>query len=97
MISAPASEVQKNFGEWHDKAHQGPVEITRYGRTTAYLVSAPLFREMWASFRKVVPATELSEVEADMILAATADTPQPYTLDDIPDADLPAAAQDDDR
>ena len=61
MVTAPASEVQKNFGEWHDRAYEGPVEITRYGRTTAYLISAPLFKEMWESFRRAVPAGSVSE------------------------------------
>jgi PHD/YefM family antitoxin component YafN of YafNO toxin-antitoxin module len=35
-----ASDVQKNFGVWHDKALQEPVQITKYGRETVYLISA---------------------------------------------------------
>jgi antitoxin (DNA-binding transcriptional repressor) of toxin-antitoxin stability system len=87
MTTAPASEVQKNFGEWHDRAYEGPVEITRYGRTTAFLVSAPLFREMWASFRKAIPAEDLSDSEVNLILESKVETDQPYNLDDIPDDD----------
>jgi hypothetical protein len=87
VTSAPASEVQKNFGEWHDRAYEGPVEITRYGRTTAYLVSAKLFQEMWASYRKVVSIEDLSEDEVAMIRASRVETDQPFTLDDLPDED----------
>ena len=85
MTSAPASEVQKNFGEWHDRAYEGPVEITRYGRTTAYLVSAKLFREMWASYRKAVPVENLSDDEIAMIRASRVETDHPFNLDDLED------------
>jgi PHD/YefM family antitoxin component YafN of YafNO toxin-antitoxin module len=85
MSRARASEVQKNFGEWHDKAYEGPVEITRYGRTTAYLVSAKLFEEMWASYRKVVGVESLTDAEMAMIQAARVETDAPFTLDDIPE------------
>jgi len=87
MTSVPASEVQKNFGEWHDKAYEGPVEITRYGRTTAYLVSARLFREMWASYRKIVPVEDLSDTEMAMIREAKVETAEPFNLSDIPEID----------
>lgn len=85
MSRARASEVQKNFGEWHDKAYEGPVEITRYGRTTAYLVSAKLFEEMWASYRKVVRVETLTDEEMALIQAARVESDEPFTLDDIPD------------
>ncbi|GAB5429395.1 MAG: hypothetical protein Devi2KO_28540 [Devosia indica] len=85
MSTAPASEIQKNFGEWHDRAYEGPVEITRYGRTTAYLVSAKLFREMWASYRKVVAVEELSDSDMAMIRKATVESSEPFNLSDIPD------------
>ena len=87
MTSVPATEVQKNFGEWHDKAHEGPIEITRYGRTTAYLVSAPLFREMWASYRKAIPVETLSEDEIALVRRSRVVTDRPYNLADIPDID----------
>lgn len=87
-ISVAASELQKNFGEWHDKAYEQPVEITRYGRTTAFLVSAKLFREMLASYRKAVTAAEIDDAELALILNATVETDEPYNLDDI--EDLPA-------
>lgn len=85
MVSVPASELQKNFGEWHDRAYDGPVEITRYGRTTAYLVSAKTFEEMRANYRKSMPIEALSQEEINLIAASRVETETPYTLDDIPD------------
>lgn len=85
MVSVPASELQKNFGEWHDRAYEGPVEITRYGRTTAYLVSAKTFEDMLTNYRKSVPIGALSQDEVDLIAAAKVDTDHPFTLDDIPE------------
>jgi hypothetical protein len=38
-----ASDVQKNFGVWHDRALKEPVQVTKYGRETVYLVSAETF------------------------------------------------------
>jgi hypothetical protein len=87
MVTVPATEIQKNFGEWHDRSFEGPVEITKYGRTSAYLVSAPLFRAMWASYRRAVPVAQLTEGEIDMILASETAIDRPYTLDDIPEGE----------
>lgn len=84
-IRVAASEIQKNFGEWHDKAFVQPIEITRYGRPTAFLVSAKLFNEMLASYRRVVLSSELVEDEMALIRNAEVETDEPYTLDDIPD------------
>ena len=85
MVSVPASELQKNFGEWHDRAYEGPIQITRYGRTTAYLVSAKMFEEMWTNFRRAVPISTLTQEEMDMIALSKVETDKPFTLDDIPD------------
>jgi prevent-host-death family protein len=87
MVSVPASEMQKKFGEWHDRAYEGPVEITKYGRTTAFLVSASLFRAMWSSYRKAMPVGALSQQEIEMIDASRIEEGEPYTLDDIPDGE----------
>lgn len=51
MLSVSASEIQKNFGEWFDKALAEPVAITRYGRTSGYLISAALFDQISKHFR----------------------------------------------
>lgn len=85
MASVPASEFQKNFGEWHERIYQGPVEITRYGRPTAYLVSAEMFRQLWERFRVNMPVEELSIGEIEAIMQAEVTGDQPYNLDDLPD------------
>jgi hypothetical protein len=87
MVSVPASDIQKNFGEWHDKAYEGPIEITRYGRSTAFLVSAKLFHELWACYRKALPISALSESEIASIMSSEIRTNEPYRLDDIKDVD----------
>ena len=83
MASVAASEIQKNFGEWHDKAYAGPIEITRYGRTTAFLVSASFYRDIMASYRKALPVSALDPCDLELIAAAQVETDQPYMLDDI--------------
>lgn len=70
MPSVTASEMQKNFGRWHDEAIREPVQITKHGRETAYLVSAETFNRLWASYRRAVKVTELSDEEIALILAA---------------------------
>lgn len=87
MVSVPASEFQKNFGEWHDRIFEGPVEITRYGRPTAYLVSAQMFHQLWQRFRVSLPVEALSEGDVNLIMQAKVATDTPYNLDDIPDLD----------
>ena len=85
MACVPASEVQKNFGEWHDKACEQPVEITCHGRTTAFLISATMYRDMMASYRKAIPVTELNNNELRLIRNAVVETDAPYNLSDLPD------------
>ncbi|QLF69297.1 type II toxin-antitoxin system Phd/YefM family antitoxin [Peteryoungia desertarenae] len=88
MASVPASEFQKNFGEWHERIYQGPVEITRYGRPTAYLVSAEMFQQLWERFRVSMPVEQLGIGELEAIAKAEVATDQLYELKDIPD-DMP--------
>lgn len=85
MVSVPASQIQKNFGEWHERAHEGPVEITRYGRTSAVLVSARLFEELWASYRKAVPVEALSGEDIALIRQARVAGAEQYDLADLVD------------
>lgn len=91
MASVPASEFQKNFGEWHERIYQGPVEITRYGRPTAYLVSAEMFQQLWERYRISMPIEALSIAEVEAIGTAEVATATPYDLEDLADdkPDLP--------
>lgn len=85
MKTVKASELQKNFGLWHDRTHDGPIGVSRYGRTTAYLISAAQFDEMWACYRKAVSADMLSDEEMALIQSASVATDRAFTLDDIDD------------
>jgi PHD/YefM family antitoxin component YafN of YafNO toxin-antitoxin module len=79
-----ASEIQKNFGLWHDKAQKEPVQITKYGRETAYLVSSETFNELWASYRRAVFVKDLSDSEMAAIMAARVPAEHDYDYADDP-------------
>ncbi len=70
LVKASTSEVQKNFGYWHDQALKGPVQVTKHGRETTYLVSAETFNALWACFRRAIRVEDLSEQELAMIMTA---------------------------
>ena len=44
--TVPASEVEKDFAVYHDRALTEPVRVTREGRETVYIVSAEMFRRL---------------------------------------------------
>jgi hypothetical protein len=84
-----ASDVQKNFGQWHDRALREPVQVTKYGRETVYLVSAETFRAMWSCYRRAVRVEDLTEAEMALIEAAEIAPDDAYSLADLPDEGLP--------
>ena len=84
MTSVTASEMQKNFGRWHDEAIEEPVQITKHGRETAYLVSAETFNRLWSSYRRAVKAADLSETEIELIRAANIAPQNAYEIESEP-------------
>lgn len=58
-ITASASEVQKNFGSFHDRALSEPVPVTKYGRETVYIVSAETFHRLKQSDRAALASEDL--------------------------------------
>lgn len=82
MVSstATASEVQKNFGAYHDQALSEPVRITKYGRETVYIVSAKTYHEMKQAQRHAVAATDLTDAEVQLIEAAEIPAEHRYRL-----------------
>jgi antitoxin StbD len=76
-----ASEVQKNFGAYHDRALAEPVRVTKYGRETVYIVSAKTFHEMKQAQRDAIASAELSDDEMALIDAAEIPPAQRYRLD----------------
>jgi prevent-host-death family protein len=84
MASVTASEMQKNFGRWHDEAIREPVQITKHGRETAYLVSAETFNRLWACYRRAVRVADLTDAEIQLILAADIPPESAYELAAMP-------------
>lgn len=81
-ITAPASEVQKNFGSFHDRALAEPVRVTKYGRETVYIVSADAFHAMKQAQRAALDAGELSDAEVALIAAAEVPAAERYGVTD---------------
>ncbi|MEA1831212.1 type II toxin-antitoxin system Phd/YefM family antitoxin [Methylobacterium durans] len=90
-IVVTASEVQKNFGLWHDRAQKEPVQITKHGRESAYLVSAETYNELWACYRRTVGVRDLSEAEMAMIRDAEIPEAHAYEIEDLSDSDTNAS------
>jgi prevent-host-death family protein len=81
-ITAPSSEVQKNFGAFHDRALSEPVRVTKYGRETVYIVSAETFHALKQGRRDAILAADLSDHEVALIAAAEIPLEHRYTLSD---------------
>jgi antitoxin StbD len=88
MSQAAATEVAKNFGEWHEKAMREPVVITKHGRESAVLISADTFYKLLDGYREIVPVADLEAAVVDSIIDS--EVPEEYrwdsTDDDVPDA-----------
>jgi antitoxin StbD len=81
-ITAPASEVQKNFGAFHDRAMREPIRVTKYGRETVYIVSAETFHALKQGYREAVTVEDLTDAEVEAIAAAEIPPEHRYNLDD---------------
>lgn len=80
--TASASEVQKNFGAYHDQALSEPVRVTKYGRETVYIVSAKTYHQMKQAQRESIAAADLTEAELALIDAAEIPAKHRYVLGD---------------
>jgi prevent-host-death family protein len=69
MIAVTSVEAQSHFGELIDRSQREPIEVTRRGRTVAYVVSEHDMKELvdvrkrreeaarwYAQYRKQLPA-----------------------------------------
>lgn len=65
-----ASEVQKNFGAYHDRALSEPVRVTKYGRETVYIISAETFHAMKQAQRAALASKDLTNEEMALIEAS---------------------------
>ena len=70
MSIASASDVQKNFGRFHDRALVEPVRVVKDGRETVVILSAAEFHALKQGQRRSLSAADLSESEAAAIAQA---------------------------
>ena len=84
MPTVESSVMQKTFGEQLDKLHEGPIQITRYGRPAGFLISPRLFSDLLASYRKALPVEALTPGQVELMLASGMEG-DGYNLDDIPE------------
>ncbi len=78
--TASASEVQRNFGAFHDSALTEPVRVTKYGRETVYILSAKIYHEMKQAQREAIAAADLTDEEMALIDAAEIPAEHRYSL-----------------
>ena len=86
MVSVAAADVAKNFGEWHDKALNEPVIVTKYGRESVVVLSVDTFRRLTSHYREVVDTSEIDGIFADSV--EHSDIPEEYRWNST-DADVP--------
>ncbi|MDE7548458.1 type II toxin-antitoxin system Phd/YefM family antitoxin [Acetobacter fabarum] len=75
-----SSDVQKNFGAYHDRALTEPVKVTKYGRETVYIISAQTFHALKQAQREAIAATDLNDHEIALIEAADIPEGHRYTM-----------------
>ena len=61
-LSVSASEVQKNFGRYHDMARQAPLNVTRHGQPSVVMLDAREYERLRAAaidnWRSLAPTAE---------------------------------------
>lgn len=87
-VRVNTSDLQKNFGHWHDRAQREPVQIVKHGRETAYLISSAAYQELLAGYRRVIRVEALTEAEMAMIMDADVPSESRYEIDES-EADAP--------
>jgi prevent-host-death family protein len=58
-----AAEISRNFGQWQDRALQGPVRVTHHGRPRVVIVSADQFERMAAGSGAAEPSLRHADGE----------------------------------
>lgn len=85
MVSVKSSEMQKTFGKWLDKSHEGPVAVTKYDRPAAYLISANLYDDLVSQYRKTIATGQLTDRELSLLSKSRVAVETPFDLEDLPD------------
>lgn len=84
MIKITSVEAQNRFGELIDKSLREPVEITRRGRTVAYVVSGEDMRELMEVRKRREEAVRWYSHYRDQVISQ----PLSGDLPDLTDADV---------
>jgi antitoxin StbD len=75
------------------RALKEPVQITKYGRETVYLISAETFHQLWASYRRAGSTPELTDAEMALIDEAQVPAEHDYDYDEDPAPDAGPATE----
>jgi len=67
--TATVTDVQKNFGMYHDAALVEPVRVIKDGRETVYIVSAETFHSLKQAQYEAIASADLSDEELALIEA----------------------------
>jgi PHD/YefM family antitoxin component YafN of YafNO toxin-antitoxin module len=79
--TATATDVQKDFGAYHDLALVEPVRVTKDGGETVYIVSANTFHSLKQAQHEAIASADLSDEELALIEAAEIPAEHRYHLD----------------
>jgi PHD/YefM family antitoxin component YafN of YafNO toxin-antitoxin module len=79
--TATATDVQKDFGAYHDLALVEPVRVTKDGRETVFIVSAETFHNLKQAQHEAIASADLSDEELALIEAAEIHAEHRYHLD----------------
>ena len=74
MVKVTATEFQRNFGQYEDKALVEPVSITRHGRERVVLLSKEAFDKLSDLVPKAMLVSELSDDDMSNIEQAKVPT-----------------------
>jgi prevent-host-death family protein len=80
MSIVSASDVQKNFGRFHDQALVEPVRVTKYGRETVVILSAAEFHALKQGQRRSLSVAELDQNALAAIADAEIPAAERYSL-----------------
>ena len=78
-----ASEVNKNFGRYHDQALVTPVRVVKYRRPSVVIVSAAEYERLRRLDRKALAVEELSSADIAAIKAARIPKKHRYRSTDL--------------
>lgn len=70
LLTVLASEAERNFGLYQDKALMQPVEVVREGKTPVVMISADEYSRLKRRDRQVFRTEDMPQEWVDAIMAA---------------------------